>query len=269
MDVIYLDNNATTQPAPEVVAAMMPFLSELYGNPSSIHRFGQRSRQAIDESREKVANLLGCAEAEVMFTGGGTESINTAVRGILPTRGERKKIVTSTVEHSATRELCTQLQKEGFTIDRIDVDQRGELDMDQLRRAIDDGAAVVSIMWANNETGVIFPVAQIAEICRNAKVPFHCDATQAIGKIAVDVNAIGIDAASCAAHKFHGPKGVGVLFTRRGLRFRPLLIGGTQERGRRGGTENVAGIVGTGVASQLAKEHLPEMSRVASIARSI
>jgi cysteine desulfurase len=262
MDLVYLDNNATTKPAPEVVEAMLPFLTEAYGNPSSVHRFGQRARQAIDEARSKVASLLNCADSELLFTGGGTESINTAVRGILAARSPRKRIVTSAVEHSATRELCAQLGKEGFEILTIDVDHEGALNMGRLREVVDDTVAVVSIMWANNETGVIFPVAEIGEICRTARVPFHCDITQAVGKVPVDLRATAIDAASCSAHKFHGPKGVGVLFARRGVRFRPLLIGGPQERGRRGGTENVAGIAGTGVAAQLAREHLPEMSHV-------
>jgi cysteine desulfurase len=265
MDLVYLDNNATTQPAPEVVQAMIPFLQEMYGNPSSVHRLGQRARQAIDEARAKVAHLLSCSDSELLFTGGGTESINTAVRGILATRGERKRIVISSVEHSATRELCAQLGKEGFEIVTVDVDQRGALDMDRLKQVVDDTIAAVSIMWANNETGVIFPVEHIAAICRDARVPFHCDATQAVAKIPVDLKAAGVDAASCAAHKFHGPKGVGLLYARRGLRFRPLLIGGPQERGRRGGTENVAGIVGAGVAAQLAQEHLPEMSHAGAL----
>ncbi len=262
MDLVYLDNNATTQPAPEVVQSMLPFLSELYGNPSSVHRMGQRARQAVDEARSQVAELLNCSDSDLLFTGGGTESINTAIRGILASRAPRKRIITSTVEHSATRELCTQLGKEGFEIVAIEVDRLGALDMEQLKQSIDDTCALVSIMWANNETGVIFPVEQIAELCRAARVPFHCDATQAVGKIPVDLRTLGVDAASCSAHKFHGPKGTGILYARRGLRFRPLLIGGPQERGRRGGTENVAGIVGAGTAAKLARLHLPDMARV-------
>src|SRR5439155_11215581 len=244
MDLVYLDNNATTRPAPEVVEAMLPFLTEWYGNPSSVHRFGQRSRQAVEEARSKVARLLGCAEAEVMFTGGGTESVNTAVRGILAARQPRRKIVTSTVEHSASRELCAQLQKEGTEVVFIEVDEGGTLDLDQLRGALADDVALVSMMWANNETGVLFPVAEIAAACRAKRVPFHCDGTQAVGKVPIDVTGIGIDALSFAAHKFHGPKGAAGLFLRRGLRHRPVIIGGPQERGRRGGTENVPGIVG-------------------------
>jgi len=265
MDLIYLDNNATTRPAPEVVAEMLPFLTELFGNPSSTYRFGQRARQAVDEARAKVAALVGCSEGELLFTGGGTESINTAIRGLLAMRSPRRKIVTSTVEHSACRELCQQLAREGAETVAVPVGLDGALDIDQLRRAIDEQTALVSIMWANNETGVIFPVEEIADICRAKKVPFHCDATQAIGKLPVDFHGAGVDAASFAAHKFHGPKGVGALFIRRGLRISPLLIGGPQERGRRGGTENVAGIAGIGKAAELAGMHLPEMGRVGKL----
>jgi cysteine desulfurase len=265
MDVIYLDNNATTRPAPEVVEAMLPYLTEWYGNPSSVHRFGQRSRQAVEEARGQVARLIGCAEAEVMFTGGGTESVNTAVRGLLTARQPRRKIVTSTVEHSASRELCAQLEKEGTQVVAVEVDERGALDLDQLRAAVADDVALVSLMWANNETGALFPVGEIAAICREKRVPFHCDGTQAVGKVPVDVAALGIDAMSFAAHKFHGPKGTAGLFLRRGLRHRPLLIGGPQERGRRGGTENVPGIVGMGKAAELALQSLPHMQRVAQL----
>ena len=265
MDLVYLDNNATTKPAPEVVEAMLPFLTEWYGNPSSVHRFGQRSRQAVEEARSKVARLLGCAEAEVMFTGGGTESVNTAVRGILAARQPRRKIVTSTVEHSASRELCAQLQKEGTEVVFIEVDEGGTLDLDQLRGALADDVALVSMMWANNETGVLFPVAEIAAACRAKRVPFHCDGTQAVGKVPIDVTGIGIDALSFAAHKFHGPKGAAGLFLRRGLRHRPVIIGGPQERGRRGGTENVPGIVGMGKAAELALQFLPHVHREAAM----
>jgi cysteine desulfurase len=266
VDTIYLDNNATTRPAPEVVTAMLPYLTELYGNPSSVHRFGQRARHAVDDARAQVATLAGCSDSELLFTGGGTEAINTAVRGLLAARAPRKRIVTTTVEHSATRELCQQLAREQIEIVEIPVDVSGALDMDRLAAGLNDATALASIMWANNETGVTFDVGQVARICRDARVPFHCDATQAVGKIPVDFHACAIDAASFAAHKFHGPKGVGSLFLRKGLRFRPLLIGGPQERGRRGGTENVAGIVGMGVAAELARRELPAMtSRVAPL----
>jgi len=265
MDVIYLDNNATTRPAPEVVAAMHPFLTEWYGNPSSIHRFGQRARQALDEARGQIATLVGCNESELSFTGGGTESINTAIRGLLVSRAPRKRVVTTAVEHSATREFCAQLAREGFEIVTIGVDSRGALDVDRFTAAVTAETALVSVMWVNNETGVIFPVGRIAEICRAAKVPFHCDGTQAIGKLPIDVAATGIDAMSFASHKFHGPKGVGALFTRRGVRVPPLIIGGPQEHGRRGGTENVPGIVGMGKAAELALAALPHMPRLAAL----
>jgi cysteine desulfurase len=265
MDIVYLDNNATTRPAPEVVAAMLPYLSELYGNPSSMHRFGQRSRQAVEEGRHQVASLLGAADSEILFTGGGTEAINTAIRGLLAARTPRKKIVTSTVEHSATRELCQTLARDGVEIVEIPVDLAGALDLDRLNTAVDERTALVSIMWANNETGVLFPAERIAQICREKHVPFHCDGVQAVGKMPVQVKDVGMDAMSLAGHKFHGPKGVGALYVRRGLRIRPLLIGGPQETGRRGGTENVPGIVGMGQAAQLAAENLGEMPRVAAL----
>jgi cysteine desulfurase len=265
MDVVYLDNNATTKPAPEAVAEMMPYLIDWYGNPSSVHRFGQRARQAIDEARARCALLVGCGESELMFTAGGTESINSAVRGLLAARSPRKRVVTTTVEHSATRELCQQLVKEGAEIVPVRVDREGALDLDELRMAVTDETALVTIMWANNETGVLFPVEQVAQICRGKRVPYHCDGTQAVGKIPVSVAELGIDAMSFASHKFHGPKGVGGLFVRRGVRVRPLMIGGPQERGRRGGTENVAGVVGMGKAAELAKDFVPQMSRVAAL----
>jgi cysteine desulfurase len=263
MDVVYLDNNATTKPAPDVVAAMLPYLTEWYGNPSSVHRFGQRARQGIDEARAQLAALIGSADAELMFTGGGTEAVNTAVRGLLAARAPRKRIVTTTVEHSATRELCAQLAKEGAEVVELPVDSTGALDLDRLATAVTDEPALVTTMWANNETGVLFPVDRIAATCKARRVPYHCDGTQAVGKISVDVAELGVDAMSFASHKFHGPKGVGALFARRGLRVRPLLIGGPQERARRGGTENVPGIIGMGKAAELARAALPEMARVA------
>jgi cysteine desulfurase len=265
MDVVYLDNNATTKPPPEVVAAMLPYLTEWYGNPSSVHRFGQRARQAIDEARGQIARLVNCAEAELLLTGGGTEAVNTAVRGILAARSPRKRVVTSTVEHSATRELCAQLAKEGAEVVEVPVDVGGSLDLERLAGVVNDETALVTLLWANNETGVLFPVGRVAEICRAARVPLHCDGTQAVGKVPVDVRALGVDAMSFASHKFHGPKGVGALFVRRGVRYRPLLIGGPQENGRRGGTENVPGIVGMGKAAELAAASLAQMARVAAL----
>ncbi len=260
--VIYLDNNATTRPAPEAVAAMMPFLTGHFGNASSVHRVGQIARTAVDSARAQVAQLIGCNDGELTFTGGGTESINTIIRGLLRTRMPRNKVITSNVEHSATKELCKQLVLEGVEVVELQVDRLGRLDLDRLKALVDDSVAMVTMMWANNETGVLYPVEQIAAICRAAKVPFHCDGTQAVGKIPIAVNEMGIDAMSFASHKFHGPKGVGGMFVRRGLRIPPLLIGGPQERGRRGGTENVPGIVGMGKAAELAQAHLADMPRV-------
>ncbi len=265
MDVVYLDNNATTKPAPEVVEAMLPLLTEWYGNPSSVHRFGQRARQFVDEARGKVAKLIGCGEKELLFTGGGTEAINTAIRGILGARSPRKRIVTTTVEHSATRELCQVLKNEGIEVVEIGVDRLGRLDMEALKAEMTDETALVSAMWANNETGVLFDVRAIAEICRERKVPFHCDGTQAIGKVKCDVKELGMDAMSFASHKFHGPKGVGALYVRTGLRVKPLLIGGPQEKGKRGGTENVPGIVGMGKAAELAQVHVEDASGVSAM----
>ena len=265
MELVYLDNNATTRPAPEVVAAMTTSLEDWYGNPSSVHRFGQRARQAVDQARAQTAALIGCPESGLMFTGGGTESINTAIRGILAARSTRRRIIASAVEHSATRQLCQQLDREGVEIVEIGVDRKGNLDMDAFGAALEQETALVTMLWVNNETGVIFPVEQIAAQCKAKGVPFHCDGTQAIGKIPVNVASTGIDAMSLAAHKFHGPKGVGGLFLRRGLRITPLLIGGPQERNRRGGTANVPGIVGMGIAAELAAAQLPNMAKVADL----
>ncbi|MGA2500087.1 MAG: aminotransferase class V-fold PLP-dependent enzyme [Tepidisphaeraceae bacterium] len=264
MDVIYLDNNATTPLAAEVLEAMMPYLTSAYGNPSSAHRIGQEARAAIDNARGQTAALLGCSEGEVSFTGGGTEAVNTAIRGILAGRAPRKRLVTSTVEHSACRELCRQLVVEGFEVVYVGVNQQGDLDLDQLRSSLTDQTALVSLMWANNETGVLFPVEDIAPMCRSRGIPLHVDATQVMCKLPVNVKALGIDGLSCAPHKFHGPKGVGVICVRRGLKFRPLVVGGPQENNRRGGTENVPGIVGAGKAAEIGVSHLSDLAAVAA-----
>ncbi len=265
MQLTYLDNNATTQPAPEVVADITHCLTDNWANPSSAHRLGQRARQGVDVARMQVAQLVGVDANDIWFAGGGTEIVNTHIRTLIATRGGRKKIVTSTVEHSATRELSIQLEREGFEIVRIDVDRNGELDLVQLIDKVDDETALVSMMWANNETGVCFPLDQIVAICHGAGVPFHTDATQAIGKVPVDFKATGVDCATFAPHKFHGPKGLGIGYVRKGLRVRPMVLGGPQERGRRGGTENVPGIVGSGKAAELALAGLSEMPRVAGM----
>lgn len=262
MRLTYLDNNATTMPAPEVVAEMNKYLTEIWANPSSAHRFGQMARRGVDVARHQLGELVHVDANDIWFAGGGTEIVNTHIRSLLAARAPRKKIVTSTVEHSATRELAMQLEREGYEVVRVDVDRNGELDIVQLIDKVDDETALVSMMWANNETGVILPIEQIVAICHGAGVPFHTDATQAIGKIDVNFAAAGVDCATFASHKFHGPKGIGIGYVRKGLRIKPLVLGGPQERNRRGGTENVPGIVGAGKAAELAKASLGEMTRV-------
>lgn len=268
-EVIYLDNNATTRLCPEALAAMRPFLEQWYGNPSSVHRFGQRARAAIDQARGQVATLVGCRESDVVFTSGGTESINTAVRGMLVARAPRKRIVTSSVEHSATRELCADLARRGLAeVVEVPVDRLGRLDLEVLRQAVSDDVVLVTLLWANNETGVVFDIDAVMEICRSRRVPLHLDATQAVGKLDVAgwlSRTGGPEVMSFSAHKFHGPKGVGGLVMRRGVRLPALLVGGPQERGRRGGTENVPGIVGMGAAAEAALAALPDMHRIAAL----
>lgn len=265
MEVIYLDNNATTRPADEVISAMIEAMRHHYANPSSVHRPGQDARKLVDDARTSVAALIGCDRSELLFTSGGTESINLAMRGVLQSRLPRKKILTSTVEHSATQGACELAKAGGAQIVAINVGKGGELDMDHLRRELTEDVALASFMWANNETGVMFDIAAIATECREKKVPLHCDGTQCVGKVPVNVRELAVDLFSFAGHKFHGPKGVGGLYVRRGQRLAPLIAGGPQERSRRGGTENVPGIVGMAKAAELALATLPEMSRVAQL----
>ena len=265
--MIYLDNNATTTVDPAVRDAMLPLLSERYGNPSSMHRFGQEARQAVERARFQVAALLGCDAKELLFTSGGTESDNAAIHGLLALRAGRKTIITSTVEHSAVQEPTRALAKAGYRLVEIPVDGRGALDMVALETALaDPDAALASIMWANNETGVLFDPAAIGALCKQHGVPLHVDGVQAVGKVAMELRQLPIDALSVSAHKFHGPKGVGALYLRRGVRWQPWQRGGPQERDRRGGTENVAGIVGMGMAAELAAKSLAEGRDTARIA---
>jgi cysteine desulfurase len=257
--MIYLDNNATTALHPDVLQAMLPFLSEHYGNPSSMHRFGQDARQAVERARHQLASLLDCEPRELIFTSGGTESNNAALHGLLAARAPRKLLITSTVEHSAIREPAAALAKTGYEVIAIGVDRGGALDMDKLAATLAARAndtALVSIMWANNETGVLFDPLAIGELCRRYRVPFHVDAVQAVGKIRFSLQQLPVDLLSLSAHKFHGPKGTGALFVRRSSRWQPWQRGGPQERDRRGGTENVAAIVGMGKAAELAKHAL-------------
>ncbi|MBN1531547.1 MAG: cysteine desulfurase NifS [Spirochaetes bacterium] len=257
--IVYLDNNATTMVAPEVLDAMMPFLTDRYGNPSSIHSFGGNVGKHLDRAREQVAAFLGAdQDYEIVFTGTGTESDNTAILGTISYYRDRKHIVTSRVEHPAVLSLCKKLERDGYTVTYVPVDSEGNLDMTALRESVTDDTAIVSIMYANNETGVIFPVQEIGALCRERGIPFHVDAVQAAGKIPIRVNDIGCDLLTISGHKFHAPKGIGVLYVRRGTRIRPVLYGGHQEKGRRPGTENTPGIIAIGRASQLASEHLSE-----------
>jgi cysteine desulfurase len=250
---VYFDNNATTQVLSEVVETMLPFYTEQYGNPSSIHRFGSQVGEKITEARARVAALLGAADpVEVIFTSCGTEGDNAAIRSMLEAQPEKRHIVTTKVEHPAVLGLCQHLEKKGYRVTWLNVDHDGNLDLDELRAALTGDTALASIMWANNETGVIFPIAEIGAIVRAAGVPFHVDAVQAAGKIPLHVSELPIDLLTISGHKFHGPKGVGALYVRRGITFSPFMIGGHQERNRRAGTENVAGIVGMGKAAEIA-----------------
>jgi cysteine desulfurase len=254
---IYLDNNATTACDPAVVSAMLPFFTEQFGNPSSMHSFGNKVGFALKEARAKVQALLGAEhDSEIVFTSCGTESDSTAILSALKAQPERNQIITTAVEHPAILTLCEYLEKEGYAITRLGVDKRGRLDMDEYRAALGPRTAIVSAMWANNESGTIFPVEQMAELAHAAGAQFHTDAVQAVGKIAIDLKKTKIDMLSLSGHKLHAPKGVGVLYLRRGTRYRPLLRGGHQERGRRAGTENAASIVGLGVACEQAMHHM-------------
>ncbi len=261
--IIYLDNNATTQLDPAVVEDMLPFLTRYYGNPSSGYRFGTQVRAAIELARERVAALLGCDPAEILFTSGGTESNNAAVNSALQLQPDRRHIVTTAVEHSATYRHCQDLEKHGHSITFVTVDREGHLDLAQLEEAVGAETAIISVMWANNETGVLFPVADIGRIAREKRVLFHTDAVQAAGKLPIRVTASGATSCSISAHKLHGPKGVGALYINRRSAFHPMLIGGGQENGRRSGTENAAAIIGFGKAADLATQTMEEeQSRV-------
>jgi cysteine desulfurase len=258
---IYFDNNATTRVAPDVFEAMRPYLTELYGNPSSIHRFGSQVGQKIAEARAQVAALIGAADpVEVIFTSCGTEGDNAAIRGVLEARPDKRHIVTTQVEHPAVLGLCQHLEKKGYRVTWLGVDRDGILDLDELRGALTDDTALVSIMAANNETGVIFPIDKIGAIVKARGIPFHVDAVQAAGRVPLDMRALPVDLLTISAHKFHGSKGVGALYVRRGITFPPFIIGGHQERNRRAGTENVAGIAGMGKAAEIALARLAEDS---------
>jgi len=258
MAVIYMDNNATTKVAPEVLEAMLPFLSDLYGNPSSMHTFGGQVEKHIKNSREKIAQLIGCNSSEIIFTSGGTESDNAAIKGVLSAVPEKRKIITTRVEHPAVLATCRELESQGFQLIELGVDKDGQISLEELKSAVDEDTAIVSIMYANNETGVIFPIDKIAEIVKAKGALFHTDAVQAIGKIPLNIAKSNIDLLSLSGHKLHAPKGVGILYVRKGTRISPFIIGGHQEKNRRAGTENVASIVALGKASELAAKEIAQ-----------
>ncbi len=265
MKAVYLDNNATTPVDPKVREAMLPFLGEYYGNPSSLHRFGRVVRKAIEEAREQVAELLGAHPDEVIFTSGGTEGDNAALRGALEALPDKRHVITTRVEHPAVLNLCRYLEGRGYEVTYLSVDRLGRLDLEELRASLREDTALVSIMLANNETGVIFPLAEVAEIVKERGVVLHCDAVQAVGKMPIDLRSLPVDLLAISGHKFHGPKGVGALYVRRGTPWIPLIIGGHHERGRRAGTENAASIVGMGKAAELAREELRHVDEVRSL----
>jgi cysteine desulfurase len=258
MKTIYVDNNATTQVAPEVFEEMTPYFTELYGNPSSMHFFGGQVERKVEEARERVAGLLGARPQEIIFTSCGTESDNAAIMSAVRCNPEKRHVVATRVEHPAVKNVVSHLKREGYRVTELPVDRQGLLSMEEVSRAMTDDTALVSVMWANNETGVLFPVEEIAALAKSRDIVFHTDAVQAVGKIPINMAESQIDMMSLSGHKLHAPKGIGVLYVRRGTRFAPFVIGGHQEEGRRGGTENVPYIIGLGKACELAATNLKE-----------
>jgi cysteine desulfurase len=258
MKTIYFDNNATTKVDERVLEEMKPLFCELYGNPSSMHTFGGQISRKISRAREQVADLLGCEPGEIIFTGCGTESDNTAIQGTLAASPDRRKVITTRVEHPAVLAVCRELENHGYSVVELNVDKEGRLDLAELEENLDENTALVTIMFANNETGVIFPVEKIAELITEKGVIFHTDAVQAVGKIPMNLKQNNIDLLSISGHKLHAPKGIGVLYVRKGTRLSPFMLGGHQEAGRRAGTENVPGIVALGKACELALTNIEE-----------
>jgi cysteine desulfurase len=256
MKTVYLDNNATTQVAAEVLEAMLPYFRDLYGNPSSMHSFGGQVAQEIHEARKQVAALVGAIPEEIIFTSCGTESDNAAIRSALAVHPDRRHLVISRVEHPAIKALCTDLARQGYRVTELPVDKDGLLDLDQYEKSLSPDTAVVSLMWANNETGVLFPVEKAAELAHERGILFHTDAVQAVGKLPLQMKTNVIDMLSLSGHKLHAPKGIGVLYVRKGTKYAPFLIGGHQEKQRRGGTENTPSIIGLGKACELAARHM-------------
>ncbi|MGT2439389.1 cysteine desulfurase NifS [Bradyrhizobium betae] len=264
MRSVYLDNNATTRTDPAVVAAMLPFFSDQFGNASSSHAFGSEVASAVKQARKSLQTLIGAAyDHEIVFTSGGTESDNTAILSALAVQEGRDEVVTTAVEHPAVLSLVEELGRRGIKSHLISVDTRGRLDIEAFRRALSPRTAIASVMWANNETGTIFPVEFLAKMARSAGALFHTDAVQAVGRIPIDLKNTEIDMLSLSGHKLHGPKGIGALYVRKGIKFKPLIVGGPQERRRRAGTENVPGVVGLGKAAQLAATQLePQRAQI-------
>ena len=258
MNTIYLDNNATTPVAPEVLDEMLPYLKEYYGNPSSMHTFGGQLHRKVEEARAKVAVLIGAEPEEIIFTSCGTESDNTAIMSAVESYPQKRHIVTTRVEHPAVLNFCKHLARKGFRVTFLPVNSHAQLSVDDLLKALDDDTFLVSIMYANNEVGNIFPVPEIAEILREKRILFHTDAVQVAGKIPVNVKQLPLDMLSLSGHKLHAPKGIGILYVRKGTRFYPYMLGGHQERGRRAGTENVASIIGLGKACELALKNIDQ-----------
>ena len=256
--ICYFDNNATTRVAPEVIEAMLPFLKDYWGNPSSTYLFGRQVGEHLDRARAQVAALINAEPREIIFTSCGTESNNSALHSALATQPDKRHILTTAVEHSANIKFCALLQKQGYRVTFLPVDSHGALDLQRLEDSLRPDTAIVSVMWANNETGVLFPVQEIAALCRRKGVLFHTDAVQTPGKLKIDVRALDVDFLSLSAHKLHAPKGIGLLYARRRVKYQPYVVGGGQERGRRGGTENVANIVGFGRAAELAMASLQD-----------
>jgi cysteine desulfurase len=256
MKTVYVDNNATTQVAPEVLEVMLPYFKGRYGNPSSMHSFGGNISRDIKKAREQVAAMINASPSEIMFTSCGTESDNTAILSAIHSAPDKKHIITTRVEHPAIKNLCEHLSGQGYRTTFVPVDNKGRLDLDFLYNCLTDDTVIVSVMWANNETGVLFPIEEISRVMAEKKIFFHTDAVQAAGKVPIDVQKVRANMLSISGHKIHAPKGIGALFIRKGTRFSPFLIGGHQENGRRGGTENVASIAGLGKATELAVQHL-------------
>ncbi len=266
MKPVYLDNNATTAIAPEVLDEMLPYLKDFYGNPSSMHTFGGQLHKKLEEARERVAALIGAEPGEIIFTSCGTESDNSAIMSSVDSNTDKRHIITSSVEHPAVLNFSKHLARKGYRVTFLPVNKLGQLDMEAFFKALDDNVAVASLMYANNETGVLFPIAELGATLKDRGVVFHTDAVQAIGKVPINVKELPVDMLAISGHKLHAPKGVGALYVRKGTRFSPYILGGHQEHGRRAGTENLASIVGLGKTCELAKTHMvEEIARVQSM----